>query len=375
MAKRKKSRKITLPVVILSVLAVCVISLYYFNVPPLDFDLGIGWKFTVRTPDEGPDPDIAYTDGELHVDFIDVGQGDSILIRFPDGKNMLIDGGDKNKDAYSAVAEVLTEYDVTTLDYVMLTHTDADHCGSLDDVIASDVTAKTVYMPYVRSRSAIDPITTGSVDIPDLLRECYDLSQTTYGYIGTAALEDFVLAAVGDGADIKYSLQGEVISGEGYTMTFYTPEASQYALVRTGNSHDINNVSPIVILEFNGVKIMFTGDVSYESGSSKGHERGAEGVFLDYVRKTGTDVDVDVLKVAHHGSSGSSCRDFLNTVLPEYAIISVGEGNSYGHPHQETLNRLAEIHADVYTTMDRGNIMLTVNSEGEISFEFEKGAL
>lgn len=384
MAKTKRRKKIyNVPIITLLAVAIIVAVMYYLNIPPLDFDLNIGFKQVVRNNDDtnlggetgsgtGETGEATMTDGELSVHFIDVGQGDSILIRFPDGKNMLVDGGDKKSDSYTAIAEVLTTYNVETLDYVLLTHTDADHCGSLDDVIASDVLAKKVYMPYIRSKSEIDPITTGKTDVPTALQNIIDENNARMCYIETVAYKDFVEAVVADKAEIEYSLQGEVIDGEGYKITFYTPTPAMYALVKNnGNSKDINNVSPIMILEYNSIKIMLTGDVASDA-TSKGHAMGAEGVFLDYVSSINADVDVDILKVAHHGSESSSCMEFLNVVKPEYAVISVGAGNSYGHPHAATLSRLENIGAEIYTTIDYGNITLVVDENGEFAFSFER---
>ena len=128
---------------------------------------------------------------------------------------------------------------------------------------------------------------------------------------------------------------------------------------------NVNEVSAIIVLEFAGRKIMLTGDI----------EDNAENAFVDYFKLNSNEksgLDVDVLKVAHHGGKESTTQNFLNTVLPEYALISVGEGNKYGHPKAEVLSRLNNIGCgEVYRTDKNGTIVLTISSVSmQMSWDF-----
>ena len=118
-----------------------------------------------------------------------------------------------------------------------------------------------------------------------------------------------------------------------------------------------NNRSIIAVAEIDGIKFLFTGD--------------AEEKEEKYLLGEQLNLDCDVLKVPHHGSSTSSSKEFLNAVTPEYAVISVGENNVYGHPHKETLQALTEANAKVYRTDQSGDITFNVN-DGKITVETEK---
>ncbi|MEG1710879.1 MAG: MBL fold metallo-hydrolase [Clostridia bacterium] len=367
MAKNKKSKKSTYSIFIIIAVALVVCICYYFNIPPMNFDLGIGFKAPISEK-----PPIKHVDGEMYISFIDVGQGDCILIEFADNKNMLIDGGDYDKSD-NKVAEKILDYlkarNVSILDYVLLTHTDADHCGSLDKVIQSDdILAKTVYMPYVRSKYEKDPIVNGTSVVSDQLKNAVDmttkLESNTRGYIETKNYADFVQAVVNEKSKIIYSVKGEKIEGTGYSFIFVTPNAEFYNEVKKDNSEGINNVSPINMLEFNGVKVIFTGDAHTTGGKNK---KGAEEAFLYNIKNDANlriDPDCDVLKVGHHGSRSSSSSAFLNAIKPEVAVISAGKNNKYSHPHTETLSALNRIGAKIYCTIDFGTTLLTINKNG-----------
>ncbi len=360
--KGKNVLKKTLPEIIIAVVLILVIGLYYYSIPPFSFDLGIGLKYKPREVK----PPVKNTEGNLTMTMINVGQGDSVLLELPDGKTMLIDGGKNGtfgKDSggerfgiAQAILDVLAGKDITELDYVLLTHTDSDHCGSLDDVINSDsVLVHTVYMPYVKSGYADDPLAKGKTKVSESLGKIEPQSISTRYY------DAFVESVVKEGSEIVYSEAGTVIEGEGYRMTFVTPDPSQYSGVKSGDAKAINNVSPIILLEYPTVRVMLTGDAA-----KKGEQ-----VFLDNYVNMGLDVDVDVLKAGHHGSKESSNSFFLDVIKPEYVVISAGYGNTYNHPEKETLDRFAAIGAEVHCTIDCGTITMKADKNG-FGFECEK---
>ena len=312
---------------------------------------------------------------------IDVHQGDSILLQLPDGKNMLIDGGDKDSKIAAHIINYLFDYTdlkdengKITLDYVMLTHTDADHCGSLDNVIAhEDINVKNVYRPMVVAESKYFS--------NDPLKEYAEEMNYAVDTVTTQAYSDFMNAVYGEPTleNVYYNLEGMTIGGEdaGYIFYFYNPSVEMYKTISSAKQK--NNVSPMMLLEFNGRRILLTGDSDEE----------AEDNFIENVNNrlfdNDFDGDVDVLKVAHHGGRESTKQELLDMLMPEYAMISCGE-NSYGHPRPETLEKLAAKNTRVYCTYRKystgaedypyssdkfdGNIRMKVDSEGNISFDF-----
>ena len=161
-----------------------------------------------------------------------------------------------------------------------------------------------------------------------------------------------------EGCQPYFSLEGMTIGGEeaGYIFDFYNPTYKEYqSLVgeeEEQTAKEKNNVSPVMILRFNDKKIMFTGDCD-----------DAESNFIETAVKSNVaDYDVDVLKVAHHGGKQSTSEDFLKIVKPEFSVISVGN-NNYGHPTEEVIDRLNAVGSKIFTTQDKGDIILTMSGD------------
>lgn len=240
---------------------------------------------------------------ELTIHFVDVGQGDCTLI-VCDGEAMLIDAG--NNDKGTAVQLYLTKQGVETLKYVIGTHPDADHIGGLD-VILYKFDCGTIIMPDKSSDTAT-------------YRDVLD-AMDSKGYRNT-------LPVVGD---------------------TYTLGSAVFTIVGPSKSYDENNNCSVAFLLTHGENtFLFTGDAESEAESD--------------MLETGIPLDVDVYKAGHHGSSSSSTAVFLEAITPEYAVISCGAGNSYGHPHAEPLNHLREMGVQVFRTDEQGTI--TVTSDG-----------
>lgn len=237
--------------------------------------------------------------GKLKVSFIDVGQGDSILIQTPSGKNLLIDGG--KTDATTTVENYLRSSGVTSLD-IIGTHPDSDHIGSLDSVV-KDFTVNNVYMPNVIN--------------------------TSYTY------EDLLNAIKAKGLTTTAAKAGLTIDlGSGIEAKFIAPVKGSYT--------ELNNYSAVLKVTYGSNSFLLTGDAETESEAD--------------MIASGADLQSTVLKVGHHGSSSSTSEAFLNAVKPKYAVISVGE-NSYGHPTAETLTRLNNHGVQIYRTDKSGTIV------------------
>lgn len=228
-------------------------------------------------------PAVPPADHDLKVSFIDVGQGDSILIQSPTGKNVLIDGG--KTDQTATVENYLHSAGVTTLDYVIATHPDSDHIGSLDSVI-KDFNIGKVYMPNV--------------------------TNTTYTF------EDLLKAMQAKGLTFTRAKAGVTLDlGSGLEADFVGPVKDTY--------DETNNYSAVLHLKYGSTSFLFTGDAEKETESD--------------IIASGADLKSTVLKIGHHGSNSSTSDAFLNAVNPKYAVISVGT-NSYGHPTADVLSRL-----------------------------------
>ncbi|RJX22541.1 MAG: MBL fold metallo-hydrolase [Desulforudis sp.] len=257
----------------------------------------VGCTVSLSAPDGPPGPD-----GRLAVHFIDVGQGDAALVQTPSGGTVIIDGGDRA--AGKKVVEYLRKQGVDTIDVMVSTHPHADHIGGLITVLERFPVKKVV-----------DP------GVPHT-------TQTYEEYLTLLLKKDVEFIEGGHGMEIEVD---PVI-----TLEIYGPvEVSE---------EDLNNSSIVIRLAYvNGdFSVLFTGDMMEE----------AEKTFCDL----NVDVRSTVLKVGHHGSRASTSKEFLQRVSPEAAVISSGAGNSYGHPHPETLQRLSGL--SVYRTDRHGDVVI-----------------
>lgn len=338
---------------------------------------------------------LASAEGDLVIHFNDVGQGDNILIMLPDGKTLLIDGGERFNDIEEDAVSYITDRNIDTLNYVILTHTDSDHCGSLNDIIDAVTNVEKVYFPKIKTKdsqiNAQIGLTSGAV-----------IAITTEVY--KDFVEEVVESTYKDGdirkaTNYEYLLNEIIIDGGNYRFTMYCVSQTYYDNM-DDDSHDINDISPICVLEYAGRKIVFTGDANNST-----IETSAEKRFLDAMAQKGySSYDCDILKVAHHGGRDSSGADFLNFITCEYAIISVGEksgdnssgeylgfvskdyyeagytlttsGNgAYDHPHRDIAGipvngegRLAQSGVEkLYRTDLHGDTVFTISDSGEIS--------
>lgn len=240
----------------------------------------------------------------LRVDFLNVGQADCALLS-TNGHYMVIDGGN-NGDA-DTILSYLEGQGVEKLDAVVGTHPHEDHIGSLDAIINHfDVDA--VYMPKIMHTSK--------------------------------TFEDVLDAVANKGLKIKSPSPGDTIDFNGLEIEVLGPQREY---------KDFNNNSIVLKVNAGETAFLFTGDA----------EETAEKDIL----QAGYDLQADVLKVGHHGSSTSSSQAFLQAVKPKYAVISVGVGNSYHHPEEEALQRLQSIGAEIYRTDLQGDIVCTTDGK------------
>ena len=268
----------------------------------------------VTIVEETQAPTYAAGESTLTVHFIDVGQADCALLECS-GEYMLIDGG--NQEDGQLVVSYLEQQGVEELAALVCTHAHEDHVGGLPSVLAVYPT-NAVYAPTKTYSSKV-----------------FD----SFLYYADQQRQEVILPNPGD--------------------TFSLGDAQVQVLGPTQSYADPNDTSIILRVDHGENSFLFTGDM----------EVGAENDMLDYWNDTGL-FDVDVLKVGHHGSETSTGYRFLNAVMPTYGVISVGEDNSYGHPHEEPLSRLNQAGVVILRTDQLGHIIATSDGS-EITFRWE----
>lgn len=238
----------------------------------------------------------------LVIHYIDVGQGDCILVQV-NNKNLLIDSGPASSK--KAVTKYLKKFNISKLDYVIATHPHEDHIGNMKTVIDSfDIV--NFYAPKV-----------------------YDNSKTFENMIYSLKKKNVKITPIKRGTD-------SIDLGNNVNVSVFSPINDSY--------DNLNNYSPVLKIEYGTTSFLFTGDA----------EKEVEQDILNHH----DDLSADVLKIGHHGSSSSTSKNFLKAVAPYTAVISVGKNNVYNHPDKGTLNLLIENKISTYRTDLNKNIVL-----------------
>lgn len=244
---------------------------------------------------------------KLVVHFIDVGQGDSTFIQFPNGETSLIDGG--TRKSRDKVVNYLQDLGIDKVDYLIATHPHEDHIGGLPEVIRNFSIGK-VYMPDKTANTNI---------FEELLKEIKN-------------------------KDLKITLAeggNSIIENEKFKFIILAPNKDDYI--------ETNDFSIVTKIEYMDTSFIFAGDA----------EKSSE---LDMIDKN-YNLKSNVLKIGHHGGRTSSNEEFLKKVNPDYSIISVGANNTYGHPHKETLDRLNNVGSNIMRTDELGDIVIISNGK------------
>lgn len=242
---------------------------------------------------------------DINVSFIDVGQGDSILIQV-NNKVMLIDSGPKSEK--ERLVKYLDTLNLQTIDYVIATHPHEDHIGNMAYIINNYEIDK-FYAPKASNN--------------------------------TSSFENMIESLSRKNLKINILKAGvsSINLGNNTKVEVLAPNLTNY--------ENLNNYSPIIKVTYGKISFLFTGD--------------AESDLEEEVVNNSYNLKSDILKVGHHGSSTSTSKEFLNKIDPSIAIISVGEDNTYGHPTKETLSTLSNI--KVYRTDINGTIVISSNGE------------
>lgn len=272
--------------------------------------------------------DIGVVSGNYKVHFIDVGQGDCSLVQLPDGKNLMIDTG--VGAGKSNLVRYLDSLEITQIDYLIITHPDDDHIANSATVFdMCDVLV--TYLPPIYS----------NYDVNNNLVESENGYVTKTSKSWSKTVEYAYKEKSETGNEVIYNLTDSKIVGKDakdnvlYTVYIYPPSLTYIKTPdKNGNTkeEDWNAYSPFVMVEISGIKYMFAGDADYDDEKNflNNHSKEANNGFFN----------CSVLKVGHHGSATSTGESLLNATKPEYAVISCGKGNSYGHPTQTALNMI-----------------------------------
>jgi competence protein ComEC len=280
---------------------------------------------------------------EVVLHFINVGQGDAIALKLPNGKNMLIDAGPKSS------ADKLTNYLSNTFfkdnlektfDYFIITHPHEDHIGGSVSVF-EEYQINSFYRPNVYTKQEAEQInlekganyiTSNNISDTNVFKDAVNSSKSE----PNSQINIFQASSL------------PVINEENFTFTFLTPNISSYS--------NLNNYSPMILLEVFNKKVIFTGDAEKEIES-------------ELMLKAGNLIkNIDILKVGHHGSSTSSTNDFISLTNPKFAAIQVGKNNSFNHPNTSTLEKFEQINSTILRNDIHGNFLIGFSQDTSISF-------
>lgn len=247
--------------------------------------------------------DISNTEGSFEIHYIDVGQADCTLV-LCNGQTMLIDGG--NVEDSNLVAAYLKKINIEYLNYIICSHAHEDHVGGLSGAL-SVTKAGYVYAPVTE--------------------------------LNTKAYKNFKEKVKKQNLQIINPTHGSEILLGSSLVQFLGPISE--------NTDNINNTSIVLKITYGNTSFLFMGDAEYEEEQD--------------IIKAGYNLNATVLKTGHHGSNSSTSYRFLRDVMPQYAIISVGKENIYGHPDEEVLSRFNDSGTTIYRTDFHGDIIVTSN--------------
>lgn len=392
--KKIKLERHTKIKLIISISLIGLLVLSFFFASSIENALGLNVRLRKNQVDS---KDIG--SAEYCVSYLDVGQGNSIFIKLPDGKTALIDGGDV---AYGeTIAEYLISQGVESIDYLIATHSDSDHIGGLNYII-DNFEIKNIFRPFqiagsgtsaetfivyeyeelgeiynqlmqdTNNRSKMSRVTSSVYKefIKNIYSETYTDGDEVYSSLVTVFYDGLTI----EGDDYKFEFFAPLKRESNYNLIDYTNNTFGYAAVGYGAS-ETNENSAIFLFNCYEDYYLFTGDASFNS-AEKGTNKAEDDFVESLTEEEMLLIDkVSVLLLGHHGSKYSSGEELLNLVTPKFIIIS--SGHEYGHPADETLERcskLSGLEPDYLLRTDEfGNIHIS-NVGGKISYSLEKEA-
>lgn len=371
--------------VVVSILILCLLAVTHIFADKIETMIGYNEEFASHQNTR----DVVEGSG-YYVSYIDVGQGNSSFVKLPDGKTVLIDGGDK--EFGETVGEFLRDRNISQIDYLIATHSDSDHIGGLEYVL-KNFEFKQIYRPFQISMNSDNTV----YEYEDL-KEAYEYATeqgvSKISKVTTSIYRNFIKGIYdetytvdGNALETKICVfyDGLKITGENYEIEFFGPlkanvdidfskndlttETEGFATVGYGVSN-ANDCSSIFTLTCFEDKYLFMGDARFTDTDLNDRDY-SEWDFLESLtnEEKAKLAEVDVLLLPHHGSKYSSCDELLEIVLPRFVVVSAGKDNKYGHPHDEVLERLTKINSL------EADYMLRTDEMGDVSFSSVEGNL
>lgn len=245
----------------------------------------------------------------LKIHFINVGQGDSILIESPGGENILVDGGDRADRITAEIINYLQDRNIEKLDYIISTHPHADHIGGLVDII-------------------------DNFEVKKVLDSGKIHTSKTY--------ENYLMKIDQENIAFDTPRQGDIITLKNSEIIFLHPDKNL-------ENYSLNNSSLVFVLKYKNQNFLFTGDI--------------ENKIEKELSRENPDLKTDVIKVPHHGSDSSSYNSWIKSLNLKIAVIQVGADNQYGHPSSGVLNFYQQLGARVYRNDLNGNVIITADGK------------
>ena len=341
----------------------------------------------------------AFEKSNYAVHYIDVGQGNSVLIQLPDGKSVLIDGGNT---LYGEVVEAfLKDKNIYKIDYLIASHADADHIGGLNHVL-DNFEVKNIYRPFQIAGTGSSAATFQVFEDEDLggVYEYYQdatngrskISRVTSNvykdFISRIYDETYLLGNELKSSTVTVFYDGLKISGYNYEIEFFAPFVREdsinldsmctktlgYATKGYGVSKSNDN-SAVFLFSVGDDKFLFTGDAACSASGDK-NPKPEKYEELDFVASLSREekelfAEIDVFLAGHHGSVYSSSQVLIDLINPSFVVVSVGANNTYGHPSVEVLNRFGKssnIESDGVLRTDKVGDISFVNVDGNVKY-------
>ncbi len=387
MANRKG--KVSKWKIVALVIIVCLLAVTHIFADKLE--VMVGYNETLASHQTTKDK---IEGSDYYVSFIDVGQGNSSFVKLPDGKTMLIDGGDKEYG--ETVAEFLEERNVSQIDYLIATHSDSDHIGGLNYII-ENFEIKTVYRPFQISMNTSSEVYEYE-DLSEVYEEIKGLSgdDKIINKVTTKVYRDFIKNIYTETYTFENSVletqvcvfyDGLKISGDDYEIEFFAPlrhsndfdlsdypgETKGFATMGYSNANDMSAIFTLTCFDD---KYLFMGDSRFTNDNMTKNDYSE----WDFIQSLSASeklelAEVDVLLLPHHGSKTSTSSELLEIVLPRFVIVSAGKDNTYGHPTPETLERvklIGSLEADYLLRTDEMGDIIFSAIEGNLNYCVEK---
>lgn len=389
----KKNKKISKWKIILSSVLLCVLVVALIFADKLE--ILIGYKKVLESHQTTIDE---INLANYSVSYIDVGQGNSAFIELPDGKNVLIDGGDTEYG--EVVGEFLKERNVNKIDYMIASHADSDHIGGLNYIL-DNYEVENIYRPF---QIAYDKVNGKPHDEEDLAEVYNEYNENTKNRskickISTSVYHNFITKIYNETYESELGTElskitvfydGLKITGRNYEIEFFAPlvreeemdlnekslRTSGFVTMGFGAGDDASNDnSAIFTVTCFDDKYLFVGDASFSSSDDNKKEF-SEYEFLNSLTADEKIElsDIDVILIGHHGSKYSTSNELLSLINPRFVVISVGL-NSHGHPDEAVLDRIAKcdsLEDDYLLRTDQNGDIIFSNIDGELMYYLDR---